>query len=269
MMLIDIMHYGMQVYNCQYAFEEDTVMQWYERTAQSLAGGAYYSHQDLIGRLRQDYPKLSDNSYHWAVSGLLKSGKIIRTGFDTYVIADGRNTAEYLPIYSEHAIKLIQQVESRYPFTGFTVFETVLMNEFLNHLIAQNTVFIQVEKESSIFVFRYLQEIGYHHVLYKPTKTDFRLYWTKDCIVVTDMISEAPVRNAAPHEICLEKLLTDMYCDKLIASTFSSAEYLSVVAQAMSKYKLEKPKMLRYARRRGKEAEIRAILEEAGQNAKP
>ena len=153
MMLIDIMHYGMQVYNCQYAFEEDTVMQWYERTAQSLAGGTYYSHQDLIGRLRQDYPKLSDNSYHWAVSGLLKSGKIIRTGFDTYVIADGRNTAEYLPIYSEHAIKLIQQVESRYPFTGFTVFETVLMNEFLNHLIAQNTVFIQVEKESSIFVF--------------------------------------------------------------------------------------------------------------------
>lgn len=43
----------------------------------------------------------------------------------------------------------------------------------MNHLVAQNTVFIQVEKDVSIFVFRFLQELGYDHLLYKPNKEDY------------------------------------------------------------------------------------------------
>lgn len=82
--------------------------------------------------------------------------------------------------------------DEKYPYVQFTVFETVLMNEFLNHLIAQNTVFIQVEKESSIYVFRFFQNQGIQNVMYKPGKKDFNLYWAKDCVIVTDMISEAP-----------------------------------------------------------------------------
>ena len=67
----------------------------------------------------------------------------------------------------------------------------------------------------------------YAHLLYKPKKADYALYWEKDCIVVTDMISEAPLSASAPHEICLEKMLVDMYCDKLISSAYSKSEYAS------------------------------------------
>lgn len=108
----------------------------------------------------------------------------------------------------------------------FTVFETVLLNEFLNHLIAQNTIFIQVEKESSIYVFRFLQEHGVQNVMYKPDKNHFDLYWSKDCVVVTDMISEAPIRTDQPHAVMLEKMLVDMLADKLIAASFSKAQFL-------------------------------------------
>lgn len=74
-----------------------------------------------------------------------------------------REKPMYRPAYSDLAAKLISQVSDKYPSVRFTVFETALMNDFLNHLVAQNTVYIQMEKDVSIFVFRFLQELGYDH----------------------------------------------------------------------------------------------------------
>lgn len=55
----------------------------------------------------------------------------------------------YRPAYSDLAAKLISQVSDKYPSVRFTVFETALMNDFLNHLVAQNTVYIQMERMSA------------------------------------------------------------------------------------------------------------------------
>ena len=65
-----------------------------------------------------------------------------------------------------------------------------------------------------------------------------------------------------PHVITIEKMLEDMYCDKLIQSTYSKAEYPSVLEQVIKTHKVEKPKMIRYAGRRNKAAEIKKILAE-------
>ena len=170
--------------------------------------------------------------------------------------------SEYQPIYSDHAKHLIELLNNSYPHISFTVFETTLMNEFLNHLVAQNTVFIQAEKESSIFLFRFLQEQGYHDLLYRPSGKDFSLYWVKNCIVVSDLISESPILGDMPHSICLEKLLVDMYTDKLISTTYSKAEFPDVLQMACSQYQLDKARMLRYASRRNRREEISQLLVE-------
>ena len=39
---------------------------------------------------------------------------------------------------------------------SFVVFESVLLNEFLNHQIAQNTIYIQVERDLSSYIFNVL-----------------------------------------------------------------------------------------------------------------
>jgi hypothetical protein len=193
---------------------------------------------------------------------MLKSGNLTKVARNVYVVQSEREKPIYHPAYSDLAAKLTAQISDKYPSVSFTVFETALMNDFLNHLVAQNTVFIQVDKDVSVFIFRFLQELGYEHLLYKPKKADYALYWEKDCIVVTDMISEAPLSASAPHEICLEKMLVDMYCDKLISSAYSKSEYPEVLKQAMETYHIEPAKMMRYARRRGKEHELKKILEE-------
>ncbi len=109
-----------------------------------------------------------------------------------------------------------------------------------------------MEKESCIFVFRFLQEYGYKNIMYKPRKKEFDLYWSRDCIIITDMISEAPLRSDKPHVISLEKMLVDMTADKMISGTYSKAEYPDIIEQSQSRYFLDRVRMLRYARRRNR-----------------
>ena len=230
----------------------DEAVQWYEEVLGRIDHKKIYSHKELISELKRLKTYLSDSTYHWAVSGLVREGALTRQGYDTYVFSSDKTKAKYFPAYSEISRELIRMISEKYPYIQFTIFETVLMNDFLNHLVAQNTIFIQVEKESSIYVFRFLQEQGIKNIMYKPSKKDFNLYWSRDCVVITDLISEAPLRTKEPHSIMLEKMLVDLLADKLIAVTYSKAELPNVIETAQSHYSLDRVRMMRYARRRNR-----------------
>lgn len=239
-------------------------MQWYESVPCKMMEGESYSHKTLVNWLQKERPNLSSGGYHWAIDQLVYHGDIIRKGYDEYSKADGIERSIYSPVYSDHALNSAKKINEKFPYVAFTVFETALMNGLLNHLIGQNTVFLQVEKESSIYIFRYLQEEEYPNLLYKPSVEELYLYWNKEMTVVTDLISEAPLRKDQPHMIMLEKMLVDMCADKLIASTFSKAELPDVFDQAFERYKMDCKRMMRYARRRNRGNEIRSYLEGAG-----
>lgn len=236
-------------------------MQWYEEVLERMDVQKVYSHKELVNELKILKPDLSENTYHWAISRLVGTGSLPKLGYDSYSLSSELSKDEYMPVYSDKATELTRVISEKYPFVRFTVFETVLMNEFLNHLIAQNTIFIQVEKESSIYVFRFLQEHGVTNVMFKPSKKDVDLYWSKNCVIVTDMVSEAPIRMSMPHSIMLEKMLVDMSADKLISATFSKADLTDVYEEAQSRYRLDKVRMLRYARRRNHQDVVLNYLE--------
>ena len=245
---------------CKTAKEGD-IMFWDEKIIDRLEHGKIYSHREIVDMLKCEKPDMAYNTYHWSIHRLINFGILEHKGYDSYSLKEKTDFLEYHPSYSDKSTDLIQIISQKYPHVGFTVFETVLMNDFLNHLIAQNTIFLQVEKESSIFMFRYLQDIGYQNIMYKPDKEDYQLYWSRDGIVVTDMISEAPIRSDNPHVIMLEKMLVDMRADKLINSTYSQAEFPYVINQVKHHYKLDEIRLLRYARRRNREDEMKKYLE--------
>ena len=235
-------------------------MIWYDKVTDNMKSQMIYSYSFLISELKQLNPELSSCSYKWAINDLVKSGKIIKTGYNEYALPGGIVLPVFEPSYSELAVNLAEVIRKQYPYVQFTLFETVLMNEFLNHLIAQNTVFLQVEKDSSIFVFRYLQECGFKRIMYKPSKRDYDLYWEKDTVIVTDLISEAPMKTDKSYLIVMEKMLVDICADKLISATFSKAELPDIYEQSQNRYRLDKTKMLRYARRRNKADEVKKYL---------
>lgn len=237
-------------------------MTWYLDVLGSIDSKRSYSRKELSDILKDYQPDISVNMCNWAIDQSVKKGLLFRRGYNAYILSDGNRLKEYRPDYSQESLRLVKEIKEKYPDITFTVFETLLMNEFLNHLIGKNTVFVQAEKESSIFVFRYLQELGYSNVLYMPDKKEFRLYWEPDCVIVTNLVSESPLKNTDPYMITLEKLLVDMIADKVIASTYSLSELDEVFELSQKIYRLDQVRMLRYARRRNKEDQVRQYIGE-------
>ena len=169
-----------------------------ESVMRFLESGRSYHRKELLAAFYDD-SSMNEGSFQWTLGEFLKNGNLIREGYDEYRVSCGSVSTQYRPVYSDFALNLMNYLAEKFPYVQFVIFETVLMNEFLNHLIAQNTIFVQVEKEVAPFVFRLLQE-GYNNVMYKPSKKEREFYWTKDSIIVTDMISEAPLFHQRPHE---------------------------------------------------------------------
>lgn len=64
-------------------------------------------------------------------SSLVREGQLFRQGYDAYCLPGGITKAEYRPDYSQDAQRVMNDIQNKYPYVRFTVFETVLMNEFL------------------------------------------------------------------------------------------------------------------------------------------
>lgn len=223
--------------------------------------GEIYRRSELISLLKNEKSGLQDNSYVWIVGNMVKEGILQHEGRNRYSLPAGRQREKYIPDYSEKAQRIKRMVEEKYPRIGFTVFESTLLNEFLNHQIARNTFFIQTERDTSAFVFESLRDCPGGNVLYRPTRKEYDRYWQPDSIVVIDWISEAPIDHSCPHDITIEKLLVDVLCDRVIEMTYSAAEYQNIIETAYQRYFVDTVRLLRYARRRHREEDIKIYIQ--------
>jgi len=226
-------------------------MKWFDSTVSRLEKERIYTRKELLDLLQEDYPYVSGNSYQWAIADMVKAERIVKVGYNQYRLPDSDVKDVYIPQYSETARKVIDILRNHLPEIKAVLFESSLLNAFLDEKITDNVIFLETEKEQTLPVFRLLQEQGIPNLIYRPTKKDFLFYRVRDSIVATDMTSEAPVRKNAPHEICIEKLLADIFCDRLVRLTYSFEDYKSIADAVQARYLVDKPRLMRYAGRRG------------------
>ncbi len=229
---------------------------WTDKAILTLSEESSYCREELFNIMKTEKEDLSDSSFRWALYNMLQEQKIFKVDYDSYTRAKPDILPVYEPNYSKGAIRIMNKRKKKYPKLEFVIFESVLLNEFLNHQIAQNTIYVQVEKDISGYVFDNLKEEHLGSVLYKPSKKDFDRYWVRDCIVVLDLTSQAPLSRNNSHEITGEKMLVDIVAEKSIAATFSPSELPTVYESYMRSYRIDKRKIHRYAGRRGKASEI-------------
>lgn len=225
---------------------------WIDKALSELSDERAYSRDDLFRILLSKRPELSDATFRWTLYNLLQERKIFKTGYDTYITSEPDILPVYKPLYSDKAKILDDMMRQRFPEVSYVMFESVLLNEFLNHQIAQNTIYVQVDKDVSSYIFDTLKEEYKGSVLYNPSKKEFDRYWIKDCIVVLDLISQSPLSVENPHEITIEKMLVDIISEKSISAVFSPSEIPSMYADVINSYQVDRRKMNRYAGRRGK-----------------
>ena len=233
---------------------------WTEQVLQKLSDHSTYTRKDLFQLFLREKPDLADSVFRWALYDLQREQKLFRTDYDTYMTIKPKILPEYHPIYTDYAKGVSNKLSDRFPEINYVVFESVLLNEFLNHQIAQNTVYIQVEKDISSYISDTLQQEYGGIILNNPSRNEFDRYWVRNCIVVLDLISQAPLNSQSPHDICAEKLLVDMIADKSIAATFSPSELPFIFENVMSSYRIDMRRLNRYAGRRGKAEDLKKYM---------
>ncbi len=225
---------------------------WINQALLHLSDNKTYHREELFQIFCTEKEDLSDSAFRWILYNLQKEQRLFHVDYDVYVTVQQEELSVYRPIYSDRCMEVMGSLEGKHPELSFVVFESVLLNEFLNHQIAQNTIYLQVEKGISSYIFDELQQEYTGSVLYKPTKSELERYWTRDCIVVLELVSQAPISEENPHQMTAEKLLVDIVADKSIASTFSPSEIPFIYENMLEKYKVERRRLNRYAGRRGK-----------------
>jgi hypothetical protein len=157
---------------------------------------------------------------------------------------------DYTSSLSDEAAELLSYMKDNYPLLNYIVWESRALNEFLNHQMSRNYIFVEVERDLADLIFDRLANKFAYRTLFKPTEKEITLYSDQITIVILGLNTEAPIKE---HEPLLEKLLVDLLANKLIGYITSPSEFDFVYEDAFSKYQINHTAMLRYARRRNKE----------------
>ena len=218
-----------------------------------------FTRKELLESFRMAGYMLSEASFYKKVEELVKNGQIIRVGRNVYSLPDDKRlTYEYK--YSELAEAVAQEIAQQYPYVNFSIFEFVQLNDFVNHLIAHNVIFLSVEAEIMDFVFETLRDKYPGKVLINPTVEIYHQYWSDNMIVLGKLTTEAPKGQKASWHTRLEKILVDIMAEPLLLASISRAEYPHIYEDAFDRYIVDENGLFRYASRRKVTKKIKELI---------
>ena len=144
---------------------------------------------------------------------------------------------------------------------NYIIFETTQLNEFINHQISRNTIFVFVDGDVIDFAFNTLKDTFNNMVMLSPSIKEFKQYRSEDMIVLRKLVSESPQNLNKTWQITLEKMLVDIMAEAILKEILAESEYKYIYETAFNKYIIDESKMFRYARRRGIAEKIRDFIE--------
>lgn len=220
-----------------------------------------FNKQALLQSFRDGGYELSEASFSKKLASMIKAGELARVGNGMYCFPE-KSVKLYGHEYSEFAVEVASLVQEQYPLLDFSIMELIQLNDFVNHQIAHNTVFLSVEADAMQFVFDSLRERFFGKILVNPTLEVYHQYWSDNMIVVNKLRTEAPKNHVISWHIRLEKLLVDIVADSLLSDSVSESEYPGIYEDAFSMYVVDESCLFRYASRRTIDNRIKALIQE-------
>ena len=226
-----------------------------------LTGRKSFSFGDFFQTNQDNGCRLGEEAMRKRLRGLVKSGEVVRVGRNAYC-ASGNQMSYYRHEYSEEAYAAAQAIREAFPAVGFAVFELVQLNEFVNHQLAHNVIFLSMEDDVIDFAFDMLKEKFPGKVLLDPTIELYHQYWYDGMIVLNKLVTEAPRGIEEIWHTRLEKMLVDLVSDPLLQEVISRSEYPAIFEGAFSGYVIDESCLFRYAKRRSAEKRLRTLIRE-------
>ena len=189
----------------------------------------------------------------------VKAGRLLRVARDRY-ITDSSGLVRYCWDYSDEARKIVSEICAKTSGLRMSVFEIRQLNEFVNHLYGQNSIFISVADQAADFVFSDLQEGHVGRILLRPSPDEFYRYQVDGMIVLLDMPTEAPGCSRSRWQCAIEKWLVDLFAEPLLKNIVSPQELPNVLNGVFEKYAVNESALFRYAKRRNVYSAIKSFI---------
>ena len=216
-----------------------------------LPSGKIFNKNAFREAVRSIYPDCSESSINWMLITLRKQGSLASVGAGKYyrIPKDIPPKKQYSYPHSREYLYLEKEITEAYPLVNFQMWELIQMNDFANHQIAKNVIFIEVEAMLVDTVFELLHEKHPYAMIQPSVDTFYKQRAPETDIVVQKLLSEAPSPDAN-HSCVIEKLLVDLLSKKLSGSLIERSEYPRIYEDIFYKYNIDETRMFRYARRR-------------------
>ena len=223
-----------------------------------------YTRQEIYQVAEHTDQLVKETQLRYHIGKMLKRKSIMRVGRNLYIKADGAKLKrQYRNVYSSTAEKIIEFMKTKFPLMDYRIWELIWLNEFLNHQLGNNLIFLEIEKIGCEVVFHSLREILQStSVLLMPTTEQLLLYREHDSVIINRLITEAPKGKPYVHNVLLEKIIVDLFANKILFHILSPADFPDAVSEMFRKYIINQTSMFRYAKRRNKAREIYAFLTE-------
>lgn len=226
---------------------------------ESLPNGIH-TRQELFHAILAQSPSFTYSQLPTIINRAMRSNLLVRIGHNRYMKGKESNIKPvFKGRYSSQSHAIIAFMLTAFPALQWRIWELSWLNEFVNHLIAKNTIFVEVESDGCSFVFSALNQKYPGQVLLRPTSEQLSLYGDSKTIVIRRLVSEAPKQSEAPYQVPLEKLIVDLFSNQDLL--VSKGDYAYAIEEMFAAYHIDTVAMLRYARRRNREAVIKAFIE--------
>lgn len=201
----------------------------------------------LIEIIKQETNYDKDASIRWVIYQLVKEGLITKLDSKNYIKG---HLKKYNPSYdSEIKLKIEKLLKNVFPELTIVVYESTMLNEWLNHQVARNVTFVEVDKFYTQNVFQEIKQELRQTVLLNPKVDDYYTYAENDMVVIGNLITQAP-KNKNSFNIRLEKLIVDLFSSDLITEFISHSEYENLLESLFKDYLINTKTLIAYAKRR-------------------
>lgn len=201
---------------------------------------------------------ISDSGILWHIKKLISQNKLARLSRGLYGCSVKK---EFSPTLTDDLKQLYREIASKFPLIEIVVYSGNQITALQHHISANNALYVEVTKEASEAVFHYLSDKKIR-VYHRPDGNFMCDYvdLSEQCVIVKPLVTESPLNKIEGiYMPSLEKLLVDINAD----SDFyylQGIEASYIMKNAQSLYRLNIPKMLRYASRRGIRERIQSRL---------
>ena len=221
-----------------------------------------FKRASLLDFYRKYDPDLKESTFRWRIHQL-KAKKIIMPITQNLFTFDTK--PNFIPETGEIERKISNKIVKQFNGLKYCIWSTKSVNEFLLHLTGKFFTILQVEKDALEPVFDFLKSQNTGTVYFQPDEKEIERYVfeKEQPIILQSLISKAPTQIVGKIEtITIEKMIADLFCERNLFVAFQGSELVHILNNAYQRYAIDFTTLLHYARRRGKEEDLKQFLKE-------